>query len=504
MPMAEAGTSSEVEGMLATGLISRRGDAVAFSLRLLGEWFAAQAIEHGIVDARDIVSDLARLERWRYPLAMAVSAFGYERVSTLLRPVVEAAPAFASQVLEAGLESAFASFQLGREGPPMSSEEFGRRLRGAMGSWVCGIGPLAPLVAPVRDDGTLAPLGVEGSSEQVSWCSWYRGEEDLGEVVPLFEHVETLQPTREWPSMRGVGTYPQAAWVWRYALEDLREKLSRKLKNKRLPISGGLLADEAAWDAARDMRKHMDRGSRGRDPVPLDAIERYVHDFLGGDTDEVRFVDEWGQEGPNHDLRYLNDKVQALLDAGETELRPPWPVQDRMPGDPGYVESGRGSAYLWEWYSPETLLERTRVVMAGALDGYRRFAEEIFPRLAPHMLISATLPARLCGTLVVGHTPDQPDVGPYVYWYLDPLPYGSPNEVRIELGEGRQSREDMLGIAGKTRAARPEAAEWISPYSYATGEFYGNTPATDLAYEWLRVDLRRLSWLKETFGRRSW
>jgi hypothetical protein len=250
VPMAEVGTGSELEGMLASGLISRRGDAVAFSLRLLGEWFAVQAIEHGTVDVRDIASDLARLERWRYPLAMAVSAFGCERVSALLRPVVEAAPAFASQVLETGLESGFVSFRLGREGPPMTPEEFGRRLRETMGSWVRGIGPLAPLIAPVRRDGTLSTLGVEGAGEQVYWSAWYRGEEDLGDVVPLLEHVEATRSTPEWPSMSTVGTYPQAAWVWRHALEDLRTKLSRKLKNKRLPISGGLLADEAAWDAA--------------------------------------------------------------------------------------------------------------------------------------------------------------------------------------------------------------------------------------------------------------
>ena len=171
-------------------------------------------------------------------------------------------------------------------------------------------------------------------------------------------------------------------------------------------------------------------------PTWFDAIERYP-DHIGRDTDEVGFVDAWRQHSPNLDLRYLKYRVQALRDTGETERRPPWPVQDRMPGDPGHVETGRGSAHPWGWYSPESLLDRTRVVMAGALDGYRRFAEEVFPRLAPHMLIAATLPACLCGTLVVRHTPDQPDVSPYVYWYLDPLPYGSTNEVRSGASEPR-------------------------------------------------------------------
>ena len=51
---------------------------------------------------------------------------------------------------------------------------------------------------------------------------------------------------------------------------------------------------------------------------------------------------------------------------------------------------------------------------------------------------------------------------------------------------------------------RPEAADLISPFGYATSEFYGNMPAMELAYDWHRKDLGPLSWLKETFGRRSW
>ena len=39
---------------------------------------------------------------------------------------------------------------------------------------------------------------------------------------------------------------------------------------------------------------------------------------------------------------------------------------------------------MWELYSDETLLRRARIILEGALDGYARFVEEFFPRLAPH------------------------------------------------------------------------------------------------------------------------
>jgi hypothetical protein len=190
-----------------------------------------------------------------------------------------------------------------------------------------------------------------------------------------------------------------------------------------------------------------------------------------------------------------------LREAGEGYLRPPWPMYDRMPGDPGYTETGRGSAYLWEWYSPEALLERVRIVLEGALDGYRRFVEEYFPRLAPHMLIAATLPARLTGTLILAPGEERPDIGPYVAWYLDPLPPGSENAVSVGIGHERADREHMLGILRRTQSMRPEAA-WISSPEYADSEFYGKTPATELAYEWLWDDLRHVSWVDGMFNRR--
>lgn len=107
------------------------------------------------------------------------------------------------------------------------------------------------------------------------------------------------------------------------------------------------------------------------------------------------------------------------------------------------------------------------------------------------MQIAATLPARLTGTLILSHIDIRIDRTPYVVWHLDPLPPGSKNEVQIEIGKERPAREHML-----------EAAGWISSPQYADSEFFGKTPATELAYEWLWDDLRRVSWVKGMFNRR--
>jgi hypothetical protein len=456
-------------------------------------------LENGLVDPGRLASDFARLERWRYPLVIAVGIFGYARVERILGPIVRSAPAFASQVVKEGL----ARWAFSDDTATSLPEEVAQQMRAAMSRWVEGIGPLAPLIAPVREDGSLSTLGLSVAAGRVYDRSWYRGDADLGDVVPLDEYLPDMQPNREWPNIRGVGKHRQPAWTWRYTLEDLRSDLSKLLKERRLPLSGGLLVEEAAWDAAREMRKRFDRGNyREREPILLEAVEGYL-DLMGWDADAVTFGNQWGRGGRNYELKYLKDKVHSLRDAGEGELRPPWPMHDRMPGDPRYVETGRGGAYVWAWYSPEALLERARIVLEGALDGYRRFVEEIFPRLAPHMLIAAALPARLTGALILEPREGRPDIGPYVAWYLEPLTPGSENELFVEIGHDRASREHMLGVLRRTQSMRPEAAAWIFSPEYASSAFFSKTPATELAYEWLWNDLRRLVWVNGMFNLRS-
>lgn len=496
LPREEAGTREEVARMLATGLVSRRGDAVAFSLRILAEWFATQALEHGMVDAGDLASDPARLERWRYPLAMAVGSFGHDRVSALLRPIVAEAPAFASQLLDAGVEKGYVSFRLGREGPPMPPEEFGGRLRNAMGAWVAGIGPLAPLIAPVRKDGTLQTLGVSGSPQQISRRSWYRGEKDLGEVVPLYEHNPRGLPDWDWRNIRGVGTHRQAAWIWEYALEDLRDELEKVIKKGRLPVPGGLLAEENAWNTACG----LDGGRTRIDPLPLEKVERHL-DFFGADGAEEIAIQRGPYGRPTHyRLGTLRAEVARLRAAGRDELPPPWPVEDRI-GDPDVPDNGRGAVYAWHLFRPETLLARARIIMEGAFAGYRRLVEDYFPTLAPQMRVAATLPARLTGTLIMSHIYERPDLHPHVAWYLEPLPAGNDSSVRIEFGEERLQEEEFLALAARTRLARPEAAGWISPWENSFMSFYGKQPATDLAHQLLWDDLKRVSWVDGMFTR---
>jgi hypothetical protein len=484
----DVATTAEIVRLRQTGLSLERAGATSISLQILTEWFAAQALESGLLDFRQLASDFARLERWRYPLAIAVATFGYARVQEIFSPIAVAAPGFASQVVS----QALAYSAIRQEAPPTPPSHFAEQMRDTMSSWVAGIGKLASLIAPVREDGPLQTLGLGVYRGEVHDYSWYSGQESLGNWVSLYDYLPDGNPNPEWRRVRAVGPQRQAAWVWRYTLEDLRTQLTERLKKRRLPISGGLLLREAAWEAARMLDRSFGGHRRPEgEPIPLESLDyclETVRSHQHGQTDEVHIGDLSGR-ARTYDLRYVKSEMRRLRTAGVTEMTPPWPTADRW-DDPKLRHTETGSVYVWEPYFPGTLLARVQIVLEGALDGYQRFVQEYFGQLAPHMQIAATFPARLAGTLILSHVDTRMDRTPYVAWHLDPLPPGSENEVQINVGMERAAREHML-----------EAARWISP-QYADSEFFGKTPATELAYEWLWDDLRHVSWVKGMFNRR--
>jgi hypothetical protein len=159
--------------------------------------------------------------------------------------------------------------------------------------------------------------------------------------------------------------------------------------------------------------------------------------------------------------------------------------------------------YTWDLYSDEALFELAQIVLEGALEGYRRFVEEHFLRLAHHMQVAVTLPARMTGTVIRSSPSPYWDRSPRVAWYLEPLSPDSQNEVDLRVGHDHFSREYMLGVLNRLQCTRPEAAGWISSRQYLTGELFGRTPATELTYELMWNDLKRASWVDGSFRRRS-
>jgi len=478
VPHAEVASKVELQPILDSGLVVERSGALYFPLPILTQWFAAQGLTAGVPAPEDLTNDSQRLEYWRYPLIIFAGTFSHDQVSKLLTPLAERHPAFAADIVNEGL--ARWGFAEGVLPPP--TLECGKRVRAAMQAWTKGIGPLAQLIAPVRKDGVLLPVGVR-TKETWLTTAWYHGDDDLAEVVTLpFDVDFSDHLPHGWGKLRGAHPGHQSAWAWRWTLKELVDGLSKLLQQRALPVYGGPLAREAAWQAALAF---TGRGSLHPGPIPLAEIEELLL-RLPEDADLVGIGRRW------YNTNYLRVEMRRLREASQTELHSPWPGPDR--------DFGKG--WIWNPYSDKQILARAETVYAGALEGYQQLVHTWFPMFAPRLQTAVTLPARLVGVI----TPPQPDKGlegiPCIGWYLEALPQGSQSIIDLCLGEDRMGVEHLRLVSDRIRSLRPEATAWISPVlRHEVLEIFDSNSATELAYSWLWDDLKRVSWVEGLFGR---
>jgi hypothetical protein len=138
-------------------------------------------------------------------------------------------------------------------------------------------------------------------------------------------------------------------------------------------------------------------------------------------------------------------------------------------------------------------------VFSAALDAHEWLANTVFCAISPLLATHAVRPS--AARVTVRPADDLAGLGgwPTVDWWIDPLPWSATSTVEIEL-----ARRDEPGMDwkddGRWRAyeqARPHAAAFGGTTRHSSVlEVFGSTPATDLAYELLRDDLRALRWMR--------
>ena len=499
---ADAGTGAQVRRLRRTGLVQQEGGALRFSLQVLSEWFAAQALEEGEIDAVDLMADFARLEHWRYPLIMALSTFGYERATRIFGPIVRAAPAFASQVADA----AFGRRGGASGGVAEDAEEVTKRFRETMSAWVEGLGPLAPLFATVRENGSLGTLAITGSvwKPGTGKYAWYAGEVDLPDVVTYSRVVDSgLKygiPQRTYVAGR------QASWPWGRTFKDLRGDLEKALKAHTLPPLTPMLAREAAWHTAKELLYDRRKRPRSRtEPIPLVEIEALFDECGVWDGGWI-----W-RPPPRTSLRpaiygasHLVEEVRRLRSLGESEMASPVPAEDLTFDEAREKVGDRKTMYTWDVYSEGRLLERARLVVEESLRAYAKVVESLVPPLRAHMPVAATLPGRIVGYLDARES--NGDLGPMVSWYMEPLPAGYENTCEILLQSGpdetrpglwEEYDERAAYLRPKIAALRPQAASWLSPVTEQlhSGQLLDSTPVTKTCRHLLWDDLRYAKWV---------
>jgi hypothetical protein len=493
---AEVASSAELQPLLDSRLVVERGRAIGFPLPILTQWFASQSLEAGNPQPADLVNDPEQLDLWRYPLIIAIAIFGDNEVSRLLAPIAENYPAFAAEIVNEGLASWFGDVALPRW------DRCGRQVRTAMQAWVTGIGSLAQLIAPVREDGTVPPIGAHTDGIRLT-TGWYYGNEDLNDVkklpaseLPEFLGVGTYRAVTslpDWTGFRSAPTVSHAAWAWRWTLDELVApeqvftSLSKLLQHRALPVSDGLLEHEAIWQAAQAVLAVIQGWSFGYCPIPLDKLEECLLRLPKNVYQSFGIY----QRLHRHDLNQLIREVNRLREQGKTELPTPWPKPEH--------EWTEGP--LWKCYTLEQMRSHAETVYKGALDGYQQLVDRWFKKFVSRLKTKVLLPARLVGIV----TPPQPNQelksAPILKWCFEALPKSEQTTVDFRFAE-QDLWDDIPALDDCLRSRRPEAVTWISATTMHVSnlDVFAPNSATNLAYTWLWNDLKRVSWVDGFLG----
>jgi hypothetical protein len=474
--MGELGRLDELEALRESGLVVERDGTLRFGLPILTQWFAAQSLLRGEPAIEELAREPPRLDLWRYALIIGLGEADWPGSQQMMEPLLAHDPGFASEALRASV-SEYSAPAEERAALP-SALETGARVFHASTVWLDAIGPVAGLLSIARADGTPHQLGVyvQGGSLETMWRHFDDLEADVV-VLPPDAHLFSGAPG--WGPGRMSHPAPEETWPWRWVQDMIASGLKPLIAERLLALDDGPAAHEAAWSQALALTNH---GSLWFEPLSLETLE----DLLSRIPADAVLL----SAGKPLRLDTLRSIVADLRAQGATELAPPWPSWDLDPTS--------GGGWVWDPYSPEQLRLRTEQVFAGAIEIYSGVVDRWLAPLRGRMRQGVVLPAALRGTLFFV-TAAAEGGGPVLDWALDPLPLGEVSRVEIELaGEARtrdidEGMERLRAQQEQLRSSRPHAARWISAESMGQAlSIFGATPATDVAYEWLAKDLKRI------------
>jgi hypothetical protein len=437
--------------------LTETSGGVTFSLATFEQWFAARAVLEKIADINDVLTDLAKFDRWKYVLSMILASGEPTRVDPIMATVARWNPGAMAWIIKE-TESA----GLGRAQRTMSEDDWletGTRLRVAIGALLDGLGPLARAFGPFRwaNVATLDHLSViveaAGTSVTTIWL--------ISNQYPSHPLPPVVQPhTEREPAQRSIflksAAIPIARnWVWAAARNILRSDLSESFTDLAIEIA-------AASDGI--VQREL-----------LDCRERVVID-------------------PN-DLESLGRGLYGSL----------YPLPDVAVKPPAQ----------WPDFSADSITNRIHAVTLAAIECYIELSNRVTPRFGDTLEHRAMMPFEYYGNLNYSGSSStgQYAIGPStagMKWLLRPigvpLPNGErsgENSVNLTVNNDARSQEieDNRDTFGDAHFAyfttTPGIGPFVGSFSVTYGRFdlVDKKPATHMALSWLWSDLMNLGWV---------
>lgn len=480
--VADIPEASDLAHRLALPVVIEDEGWLSFPLPILMEWFAASSLARGVPSPRDLLSPERKIDRWRYPVTVLAGTRPEAEASPLLDALARADPAMASIVVDDGIS---------QWGPAEGSSvpllgECARSLRRSMGAWVAGLGPIGRELGPMAPDWRLRTLGLGERDGRLS-VSWHTTttQPDFEELPREIDEIAAAG----WGDLRQTRPSAESTWAWRWTHEDLRHQVEKWVSDGFLAESGDFLRAEA-WEQAIVL---LGLGSLHDDPLRLEELNMLVEQIPPG-TNVLA-----GRRA--FDPRALRTIIEAS--GADGLLKPPWPGPDLDVREPRKV---------WDDYSDDRLLERTRRTFEVAIEGYQQIVDRWFPALRQRLATWLILPVDLRG--VISRMDSEDGAMPVVNWHFFPLPPGHRSTVSLRLADSSDDageygafmpRELSEEIHVEIRRLR-NRSEWVFPTgSSQVVDHFSVFDANAIAYEWLWSDLRRVRWVSSrNYRRRSY
>lgn len=481
VPISEIPNWVDRQKLLESNLIVEENKVLFFPIPILTQWFSSQYLLSQDFDIKSLIADRVKLEHWLYSLAIAVATFPLNQVSNLLILITENEPLFAIKLVREALAFQARTF----EAPFLSPVELADFIRGLLQSWLNGFKKIAIAFLPDLAYENIPTIGVRYSDRRLevestqnanittSWIevAWYSGDEDLPSIVELPQNLNNEELNSiGWNKIYGFVPYAISTWVWRWAFEQIMNKLFR-FRNINIPSS--LLSLEAAWHAASIIAK---RDFWDLAPIPINLITNSSFDIS-----LLKY----------HPMLYFCFQ-QLEIETKSAKLK----GRDYLELPKSFQSFRRN-----EHHSLKSLVSYATDAYLGALDGYLLLHNSIMS-IFPSIELISILPARLIVVIILTDNPNEVIVSRC--WEL--LPHNGKNEVNVLTKYNELSFEDLIiqNAFQSWQKYRPKMLHQfnlitnkVSPFTHM---WLGQNPITSLAYELLWEDFKRLGWVDSNLG----
>lgn len=453
--LSDVTLKESLDTILKTGLVVMDSDYLSFPLAIIPQFLAAKALQYKKIDSTEITSDTDKVYQWKYPLSILLSLAPFEETFELFSTAFCSAPGLAAQIVSDGSRLDYRDTL-----PP--ALECGKKMIRCMEVWEKVLGPLYKYLVPKSKDNKFT-LSVATRGRSLAY-SWQATNSDAEVTVKTFEELMLALEMRSGP------VPAQSNWPWIVTFKMLSDRLEGCIKNRTILGNCEQLRKEYLWNNALLLAK---KGSLCHDSIPVSVFDSYKKYADGSIIIKKKVIN----------LSIFFPLLELYADEKNNSLYPPFPVDDQ-----------EYSGYVWSCYSQKRFLELTRFVFLSALNEYSELMLSEFSHLAQEMYTAQLIPCKLVGNLEFDLEKEL-DRGPVLHWHLLALPKDEVSTVDIDYRAITHELDEVDFIYENHQKNRPNLRGNGFVMHGQALSLNCPTPVTDIVYEWLCQELKKLGWI---------